>query len=206
MFSLNISDCTCASFFATHLHLSSSSPITYVLRSWQEVRFGYVALTCSVRLCCRPEEMWSSVLLAWRVRNMSSTCQGTEAATVARLFHCNRLLPRKRSGLAITTEKEGRDKNGQKAHEILHAKESEWLKGRRGDAENEEGEFHSSWQREPLLSERKLSAAFLLISAETDWTTVTLWGKKRDVWSLTLQLCFLNCSFLAILEMLPWNR
>lgn len=47
--------------------------------------------------------MCSSVALAWRVRNMSSICQGTEAAA-ARLFHCNRLLPRKRCGLAITEE------------------------------------------------------------------------------------------------------
>lgn len=47
---------------------------------------------------------------------MSSMCQRTEAAAVAasRLFHCNTLLPWKRSGLAMATEKNGHEeKNNQ---------------------------------------------------------------------------------------------
>ncbi|TNN85584.1 hypothetical protein EYF80_004217 [Liparis tanakae] len=37
---------------------------------------------------------------------MSSTCQGTEDEAAAMLFHCNRLFPRKRCGLAITGDEE----------------------------------------------------------------------------------------------------
>lgn len=65
--------------------------------------FDCQSLTCSVRLCCRPDEMCSSVALSWRVRNISSTCQGTGPPAAARLVHCNRLLPRKRCGLVMTT-------------------------------------------------------------------------------------------------------
>lgn len=38
-----------------------------------------------------------------------------------------------------------------------HIRYREWLEGGRGSADEEDGEFHSGWQREPLLSEGKFS-------------------------------------------------